>query len=391
MASIVDTSVKHAYSSMTGAPTIGGTAGSLLAALDAFLVTGWGSKAVDSATISGGVCRLNFASGKSAAQEHAVILVAGASPSGINGEQKVTAVANGWVEFKTDLPDGAVTGSISFKMAPLGWEKVFSKTNVAVYRQTDIASTRTYYRVDDSDPLYSRVQMYESMTDVDSGIAVAPSVAGGYYWCKRAVAGGASYWVLAGDSRGVYFVAGTNSLSTAASTGNYACLSQYMGDLNSFRSGDAWSAMLTGAETRDYNNIRGCVFCSADAVGFTLKRRSTGLGTSVSCVRKLFGLVTAISGKDSTLSSFPSPVDNGLRLTEILITDGLDTNGPRGWMPGAYHCPQTGVIATMGANVLLTRGQGAFNAKQLLSVTIGPPASMDQGVAFLDVTGPWRV
>ena len=68
MASIVDISVKHAYSSMTGAPAISGTAGSLIAALDAFLVTGWGSKVVDSAVISNGVCRLTFASGKSAAE-----------------------------------------------------------------------------------------------------------------------------------------------------------------------------------------------------------------------------------------------------------------------------------------------------------------------------------
>jgi hypothetical protein len=79
MASPVDTSVKHAYSSMAGAPAINGTVGSLIGALDAFLVNGWGAKAVDSAVISNGVCRLNFASGKSAA-EHAVIAVSGASP-----------------------------------------------------------------------------------------------------------------------------------------------------------------------------------------------------------------------------------------------------------------------------------------------------------------------
>ena len=97
MASVVDTSVKHAYSSMVGAPAISGTSGSLIAALDAFLVTGWGAKAVDSAVISNGVCRLSFASGKSAAEVNAVISVAGASPAALNGEQRITAVANGWV------------------------------------------------------------------------------------------------------------------------------------------------------------------------------------------------------------------------------------------------------------------------------------------------------
>ena len=119
MASVVDTSVKHAYSKMTGASAISATEGALLGALRAFLVTGWGLKAVDSAAISNGVCRLNFASGKSAAELHSVILLAGASPASLNGEQRITAVASGWVEFKTDLPDGPVTGAINFMMAPL--------------------------------------------------------------------------------------------------------------------------------------------------------------------------------------------------------------------------------------------------------------------------------
>ena len=144
MASIVDTSIKHAYSSMAGAPIVSGTAGSLIATLDAFLVTGWGSKAVDSAVISNGVCRLNFASGKSAAETHSVIQVSGAAQTVLNGEQRVTAVASGWVAFKTEMPDGVLTGTISFKMAPLGWEKVFTGTNKAVYRASDPRGTRMF-------------------------------------------------------------------------------------------------------------------------------------------------------------------------------------------------------------------------------------------------------
>ena len=87
MASIVDTSVKHFYSAMAGAPAVSGTEGSLIATLDACLISGFGAKAVDSATVAGGVCRLNFASGVSAAKQEAVILVTGASPAALNGEQ----------------------------------------------------------------------------------------------------------------------------------------------------------------------------------------------------------------------------------------------------------------------------------------------------------------
>jgi hypothetical protein len=390
MASIVDTSVKHAYSSMTGAPAISGTAGSLISALDAFLVTGWGAKAVDSAVISGGVCRLSFASGKSAAEFHSVIQVSGATPAGLNGEQRVTAVASGWVEFKTALPDGAATGSISFKMAPLGWEKVFSKTNVAVYRQTDPASTRSYYRVDDSNALYARVQMFESMTDVDTGIAAAPlTVAGGYYWHKRGSGTTASYWALAGDSRGVYAVLYPAASTTPASNLNAGGVSYYMGDLNSYRSGDAWSAVLTGVDSSGYTSNTGCVFCTGSSGGISLKRMSHGLGAAVQAPRKVWG--SSISGADTYFGAFPSSVDNSLRLSPILLADGPASSNPRGEMPGAYHCPQSGVVTSLGYDVTIIKGQGPFLGKQLLGTHIGSPNGSNQGVAFIDITGPWRV
>ena len=391
MASPVDTSVKHFYSAMVGAPMVSGTAGSLIAALDACLVTGFGVKAVDSAVVSNGVCRLSFASGKSAAEAHAVILVAGASPAALNGEQKVTASATAWVEFKTDLPDGSVTGSVSFKMAPLGWEKVFSKTNVAVYRQADPASTRTYYRVDDTNALYARVQMYESMTDVDTGIAVTPlTVAGGYYWHKRASGTTASYWVLAGDSRGFYYVVSPNTTTTPASNNNTASVSQYMGDLNSYRSGDAWGSVLSGADSASYTSTAGCVFCTPTSTGLSLKRMAHGLGGGTQSVRKLLGATYNISGADAYLGSFPSAVDNGMHLSPILLTDGPSAGPPRGSMPGVFHIPQSGVLAGLGSNVAFTRGQGTFAGKQMLSVQIGDPSSGNSGIAMFDVTGPWR-
>lgn len=389
MASIVDTSVKHFYSSMQGAPVLNGTAGSLIALLDACLVTGWGLKAVDSATISGGVCRLNFASGVSAAKPESVISVSGASPAGLNGEQKVTAAASAWVEFKTDLPDGAVTGSISFKMAPLGWEKVFSKTNVAVYRPTDPASTRPYLRVDDTNAAFARVQMYESMTDVDTGAGVMPTLAGGWYWHKwNTAAATATYWLVIGDSRGFYFL---NNLigATAATQGISAATSRYAGDLNSYRSGDAWCAMLSGTNTTSYNSIVGCVFSSSSG-GFNLARASTGIGGTLSCDRLVFGSASSVSGVDGSSGSFPSRADNGLRLSTIQITDGVSTNGPRGEIPGAFHCPQSGVAAGMGGDVLLTQGTAQFLGKTVLSLSVGSPSGSSSGTAFFDATGPWR-
>lgn len=389
MASPVDTSVKHFYSAMAGAPTVSGTVGSLISALDACLVTGFGAKVVDSGTIAGGICRLNFASGVSAAKQEAVILISGASPAALNGEQKVTAVANGWVEFKTDLPDGAVTGSISFKLAPLGWEKLFSKTDVAVYRPTDPASTRPYIRVDDTNAAFARVQMYESMTDVDTGYGVSPALAGGWYWPKwNTAAATATYWLLVGDSRGFYFL---NNMSgaTAATQNNNPAVSRYVGDLNSYRSGDAWCAAVTGFTSAGFTQTTGCVFSNTSA-GFAVMRASHGLGTTDTPLRLVFGNAGSTSGMDATCGTFPSRTDNGLRLSAIQLTDGLVANGPRGELPGAFHCPQSGVLAGIGANVVLTKGAGQLYGKTLLSISVGNPSSPNQGIGFFDVTTPWR-
>lgn len=390
MTSVVDTSVKHFYSAMAGAPTVSGTAGSLIATLDACLVTGFGVKAVDSAVVSNGVCRLSVASGASAAKQEAVILVSGASPAALNGEQKVTAAATGWVEFRTDLPDGEVTGSISFKMAPLGWEKVFSKTNVAVYRPTDPASTRPYLRVDDTNAIFARVQMYESMIDVDTGEGITPTLTGGWYWHKWNVASAAAtYWLVIGDSRGFYFANNMAGGASATTQGGGAAACRYAGDLNSYRSADAWCATLTGMNGSSYNGTAGCIFSSQSA-GFQTMRASPGIGGAVGCNRLVFGNSSSVSGTDNSGGGFPSRTDNGLRLSAIQISDGDMFNGARGWLPGAYHCPQSGVAVVVGGDVLLTKGTAQFSGKTVLSISVGSPNGQISGTGFFDATGPWR-
>lgn len=390
MASPVDTSVKHAYSSMTGVSPINGNPGSMIPVLRAFLVTGWGSKAVDSASVSNGVCRLVFASGKSAAELHAVITVLGASPAALNGEQRVTAVANGWVEFKTDLPDGAVTGSISFKMAGLGWEEVYSKTNVSVFRPTDPRGTRMFYRIDDTAGGQARVQMYESMTDVDTGVGVSPSLAGGWYWIKsnNYPDSTARYWMLIGNARSFYFFAcAGNSSATTPQAGSYG-LASFAGDLNSYKSGDAWCGMVSGLDNSNWTDRAGCLFqCAEDKALFAIARQSHGIGSTASSRRRAYRNGT--SGADGTLGGYPSRVDNGLRLSPIIITDGVDS-APRGEMPGAWYCPQSGVMSVLGNKFGFVAGTGEFAGKTFLTVPLQGDGS-NSGIGFFDASGPWEV
>lgn len=388
----ISTAVKWAVSSMTGAPTLNGTAGSLIAVLDAFLVNGFGTKAVDSAVVSNGICRMAITGG-SAALDHTVIQVAGVTGDGVvlNGLQRVST-ATGYVEFACDLPDGPLTGTITFKIAPLGWEKVFSKTNVAVYRSTDPSGTRAYYRVDDTNALYARVQMYESMSDVDNGLAAAPtSVAGGYYWYKRQIGAATGvYWVVAGDSRSVLVGVAPHASVLAASANGYGAYMHLMGDLLSLRSGDAWCATLSGSSAAVYDNNDGCIFSTSGTTGLCVQRISAGLGGAVAASRRTFGGV-AVSGADSALGAYPSRAANGLHLSPILISDGpMANNGPRGAVAGAAHCPQTNLVATLGVNAQLMDGTGEYAGRKLMSVGCGMLSGAATGCGFVDVTGPWR-
>lgn len=396
MASVVDTSVKFAHSEMVGAPVVNGVAGSLISALDAFLVNGFGSKSVDSATVTAGVCRLNFSSGASCVDLGSVLLVEGAANAALNGQQRVTAFSAAWVEFATDQADGAVSGTISFKAASLGWEKVFSKTNVAVYRPTDPTSTRCYLRVDDTQAMYASAVMYESMTDVDTGVGMAPApatVAGGYKWYKRSAAGAAGVtWALIGDNRGCYFALAPYMAAGAAGVNGY--VTTYFGDLNSYRSGDAYAATITGGtSTNQTTTTNGDVFRATQSAGFSVMRRSTGIGTTQTCDRTAYGSAVA-SGFNGPFGPAPSTVDNGVYMTPIVLSDGgpLATNGPRGELPGALSAMHTAVPALLGYGRGQMTGSGPYQGRRFLflTTTSAPHVTTDTGTGFFDITGPWR-
>lgn len=388
MASPVDTSVKFALSNMAGAPLINGQAGTRLAAIKAFAVTGFGVKAVDAGgTISGGKCRLPFSSGASAAVVNGVILVTGATPAALNGEQKVTAVSTAWVEFATALPDGAVTGAgISFKMAPLGWEEVYTKTNVSVFRPTDPASSRPYFRIDDSNALYVIVQMYESMTDVDTGFNPSPA----RYWNARsaASANGVS-WTLVGDARGMFVCIAPYSANPSEF---FTTNIWYVGDQISDRSGDAYSGMCMGNTTNAVNSVDGVLFQGA-TTGFVM-RIAAGLGGPVaaSIINGVFS--GGVSGNDALMGAFPSRAANALFLAPVYVADGgtFAVTGRRGRLPGALYCPQSGLLGVYGAAPTQVAGSGDYAGKTLLALSFGNNgAGQPNGMAFFDLNGPWRV
>ncbi|OWG19497.1 hypothetical protein KDK82_2992 [Delftia sp. K82] len=394
MASLVDTSVKHFLSSMYGAPVQNGQAGSKIAVLDACLLTGFGLRAATRITVAAGVASVEFSVGAALPPPaDSVLLIEGAAQALLNGEQRVSESASGLFKFRTAAPDSVDTGaSITFKYAPLGWVKVFSGTNQAVYRSTDPQSYGMHLYVDDRDTRSTAMRGYESMSAIDVGQGPFPTAvqqAVGLYWGKSTVASSAAVrWCLVGDTR--FFlenVAPGSSNSTTATAGG----SRAFGDLLALRrAGDAFATALMGAtslaDAYATPNM-GALEANTTNSRIYLPRAITGLGGAVVPRYSSF-IGSSTSGADSFLGNFPSDVDGELKLTRTFVDNTpVSTYVPRALIPGFRYVPQANTAAYFERDTyLLEEGTG----RRLLALPQSSSASAPSGYGFVDITGPWR-
>lgn len=383
--------VKWISSTMRGAPAISGTPGTLIAALDAFFLHGWGQVSASQIEVTGGVATATVNAGDTFVR-HAVIEVAGASASAINGQARVTGGTSTTVTWITDAADGTYTGTITIKYAPVGgWEKVYSKTNVAVYRSTDPAGSRFYYRVNDTGATMARIVGYEDMTSVDDGTAPFPTAAqsnGGRYWYRSTSAGSTpSAYCFIADSRAVLSL--TRYGVTWAADGNWGVFCGF-GDMQALSpSGDAWAAAVAypDAATHSIGALEANV---SDAIYWA--RAKTGMGGAVATSsRPYVGSESAMSGRDSTLGACPSSVDGQLKLSRRWLASSASNRTPRAHVPGLLHVPQSDALAAIGDGTVID-GTGEWAGRLLLALStdITSYSGAAQGLSVVDISGPWR-
>lgn len=390
----MSTTVKHFHSALPGAPTLSGTAGSLIAVLDACLVDGFGLKTADSVVVSGGIATATFSTGHSF-EPDVIALVAGATPSGLNGEKRVLSTTTNTVTFDaTGITDQTASGTITVKIAPAGWAKPFSGTNLAAYRSTDVTGTRMFLRVDDTGTTNARVVGYESMTDVNTGLRgfpTAPQLAGGGFWPKANAANAtARAWTVIADNRGFWVHIHTHTTSPGISGSVWG-----FGDFESYKAGDPYACAVFGS----YSDVATSAANQGGAIengstsgvaGPYAPRSFTGLGGSAQLYHlpeSYFG-VSALSGTGAggAVAVYPNGPNNGLLLTRKLVAE--NNIALRGIVRGALVAPQN----CHGAFTWRDKvdGQGTLAGRKLLAIKCGSPAgTVSQGVVFFDITGPW--
>ena len=365
----MSTSVKVFASTDSGAPVLSGTAGALIAVLDACLQDGYGEVTIDSLVVASNVATVTDSTGHGFTMLGAVgpvVRISGATPAGLNGDWRITVTSATQFTFTTSgITDQTASGTIVVKRAPAGFTKEFSGTNLAAYRSDDVTGTRLYLRVNDTGTTTATTIMYEVMTDMDTGTGLAPT-SGSVYVGKSATANStARPWRLVADGKLFYlFVNSTSAWESGL------CF----GDINSYRSGDAYHCYLCGGQS---NNV---VLYLSDFNDNTsnsyLSRAYHQTGAAITSGRYSHRKcdVSGYGGQEA-----PSFTDNALHFWPIEAWES--TTRARGLMPGLY-CP---VHNGNPENGTVIDNVPVISGSVLIQQTVD--ATLRFGI---NITGAWR-
>jgi hypothetical protein len=390
------TSVKYFHSAMTDAPVLNGTAGSLIGVLDACLVNGFSLRTVDSLTVTSNVATANISAGHGY-EVDTIVLIAGATPSGLNGRKRVLSATTNTITFAAPgVADGSATGTMNVRLAPAGWEKPFSGTNLAAYRSAEIASTRCFLRVDDTAAQNARAVGYESMSDINTGTGPFPTsaqVSGGLWWGKaNSTATTARSWMVVADDKTFWYYVNTVGSSSPVDGVVYG-----FGDVNSLKSGDAYGCVLFGPSTDlsastsvQIQHAFYAQMTSTTTSGY-LARAYTAIGGAAPTYKRAESYCRQeVTSGLSTDIPYPNGADNGLILSRMTVQEA--GGHVRGVLPGLYFVPQILTATSFSAQDKIA-GQGVLAGRKLLAVKASggsaTNSSTNAATGFFDITGPW--
>lgn len=331
----------------TGAPTLSGTAGDLTNLLDKLLVDGYNSKTITITQAAGVATATCTSHGFNALQ---TVVISGAGESEYNIVVRVSTVPNANT-FTFPVDAGAATpatGTITCKVAPLGWTLSYTATNKRAWRQKS-GTNQLYVRVDDTgtgSAAYARVVGYETMSDVDTGTNAFPTsgqFSGGMYWHKSSAASGTTRaWMAFSDGAMLYLVNqhdGTDFIGVA------------FGDITTYVAGDAYHTILiahtgtSGGSSFDGQRLFNTC-ASALATGQSgnyiarIYTQASGAATFSKVVpySAVLGAnsVSPMGSGNGLSLTYPSPAAGGLLTGRVVAWEPTIAHGPRGRLPGLW-------------------------------------------------------
>jgi len=323
---------------MIGAPTNTNAAGSTLGIIDACLNTGFNVRPVQSASVTANVMTITYASAHGY-ESLCLLRLDGAAGGSITRRCTVTG-ANTLTIPVTGFANGAVAGALETRVAPADWERVFSATNVGVFRSKTIGpgSSRFFYRVSDtvSGTAPQMLRGFETMTDANTGTGPFPTLvqrAGQGLVQARSSSATPNFWFIVSDQRTCYFGFYDSAFGLGA-TG-------FFGDLRPHNNADVFAAGIVAASsTAGVVRLAGTEFADAFC-----PRRASGLGGA----EAICGTIPLGQSSGAGARLYPSPITGAMLFARpVLAIDGQTVNSDpiRGERRGLMHCSAFPISST---------------------------------------------
>lgn len=368
----MSTAIKYLNSTMPGAPSLQNGVSDLIDVLDACLINGMGSITLDSLVVASSVATATYASTHGFVNVGTlgpVVTIAGATPSSLNGEKRITVTSTTAFTFASTESDQTATGTITAKLSPAGWEKAYTGTNKAAYRSLAVGASGYLLRVDDSVGGNAPVRGYESMTDVDTGSELFPTAAQsstGLYAYKSNAASDRA-WRFFGDDRFFHFI--------CASGGTLYAGGLSFGDIASFSGDDADAVVLIASSTTTGASSTSLLHSSTSSY---FARSYSGVAGAVTGIRYSHYL----EGSNTGGAGEAYPCAGGGTLHALAI-QAYESTTSRGMFPGMYN-PMHNTVSLSNE---VFEDLPALPNRILLCSQIGANSGYN---ALFDLTGPWR-
>jgi hypothetical protein len=215
----------------------------------------------------------------------------------------------------------------------MGWTKTVLATNVAKYTQPG-GSNGFSLQVKDTATASAQVCGFETLTATDTGTGQFPTLAqaaNNLYIDKSA----SNTWKFISDGKIFYLFVKLTASATSVLV---------FGDFHTYKSADAFHtciiANLTAANPQPLFGMLSTVTTNATS-GHFIARSYTQTGSSMTCSKisdYLRGTVTQCGNGGST---YPNPVDGGLKLAPLWLCETASGTQDRGLMPGAWNVLHT--------------------------------------------------
>lgn len=334
-----------------------------------------------------------------------IILIAGAVETAYNIEAIITVLsATSFSYTVAGSPSTPATGTITCKVAPLGWTEVYTGTNKSSFQSPNVLSSQHLFRVEDlasrtmtrnatggavslAATLTVDLRIYETMSDVDTGTLL------GTMYMQRAITGSSAsglHVIVVGDDKSAYvYIEATDFQSyTHHFIGDYLSdiplardkPSMLMGKYGMLAVGEAANVQQSYMYGHGLGNTQTIPSLVFGRNGMGIGTDNRGILVTASDTNSYVGHASSFSGRTGEIVPFPVYVQT--MTVPALI---------RGRMPGMYNAINAYTIATsaQGPSYLLRDAIVIDGTSRSLLVVKGYNLNSVLSSWAIDITGPW--